>query len=368
MGGWGLEGLGMSAAAAAGSGGMPGGLSAKQQKLFELRMRMVRVPLPRCALVVSRWGDADCSAWQNEGRKVNHMEVAAEKRRATDPDGERKRQRELSEMRVEKRKREKEEAGAGGKEEIEEGEEEAPNRMLSMSLEQAEALRKKQDKKEKGKAAFGWDVFNQDTLYKAHKKKVAKLKPDLEAYEAAKAEAGEDFYRDANSLAYGGAGFQPTEEKVEGMVQHLLDAAEARNKFSRRRPEVCWSSCVCAQNANEPVAWCWRILTGYPRARIRSSRPTSTTSTTATSTSTKRSTAPSASTPKSSAKTSSAALPSDGAAAQCLRAMWPAPGGRSAVSGPGRTAFWPTACRSYRPRRPSCKARRCCHPRRPSYR
>ena len=56
---------------------------------------------------------------------------------------------------------------------------------------------KKQDKKEKGKAAFGWDVFNQDTLYKAHKKKVAKLKPDLEAYEAAKAEAGEDFYRDA---------------------------------------------------------------------------------------------------------------------------------------------------------------------------
>lgn len=204
----------MSAAAAAGSGGMPGGLSAKQQKLFELRMRM------------------------NEGRKVNHMEVAAEKRRATDPDGERKRQRELSEMRVEKRKREKEEAGAGGKEEMEEGEEEAPNRMLSMSLEQAEALRKKQDKKEKGKAAFGWDVFNQDTLYKAHKKKVAKLKPDLEAYEAAKAEAGEDFYRDANSLAYGGAGFQPTEEKVEGMVQHLLDAAEARNKFSRRRPEV----------------------------------------------------------------------------------------------------------------------------------
>ena len=53
MGGWGLEGLGMSAAAAAGSGGMPGGLSAKQQKLFELRMRMVRVPLPTCALVVS---------------------------------------------------------------------------------------------------------------------------------------------------------------------------------------------------------------------------------------------------------------------------------------------------------------------------
>ena len=177
--------------------------------------------------------DADsCVTWQNEGRKVNHMEVAAEKRRAADPVGEAKRQRELAEMRVEKRKREKEEAA-----DAEEEEEEA-NKLLSMTLEQADALKKKQDKKEKGKAAFGWDVFNQDSLYKAHKKNLVKLKPDLEAYEAAKAEAGEDFYRDHNSLAYGGAGFQPSEDKVEGMVQNLLDAAERRNKFSRRRPEV----------------------------------------------------------------------------------------------------------------------------------
>ena len=57
----------------------------------------------------------------------------------------------------------------------------------------------------------------------------------LEAYQAQKEEAGEEFYRDHNSLAYGGAGFQPAEEKVEGMVQNLLDAAERRNKFSRRR-------------------------------------------------------------------------------------------------------------------------------------
>ena len=71
-----------------------------------------------------------------------------------------------------------------------------------------------------------------------HKKNLAKLNPDLEAYEAAKAEMGEDFYRDHNSLAYGGEGFQPSEDKVEGMVQNLLDAAERRNKFSRRRPEV----------------------------------------------------------------------------------------------------------------------------------
>ena len=30
-----------------------------------------------------------------------------------------------------------------------------------------------------GKAAFGWDVFNQDTLYKAHKKRIKKVSVSL---------------------------------------------------------------------------------------------------------------------------------------------------------------------------------------------
>jgi len=42
---------------------------------------------------------------QNEGRKLNHMEVAAEKRRAADPVGEAKRQRELQEQRNEKKRK-----------------------------------------------------------------------------------------------------------------------------------------------------------------------------------------------------------------------------------------------------------------------
>ena len=78
---------------------------------------------------------------------------------------------------------------------------------------QAEAMEKKKEKKEKGKAAFGWDIFNQDSLYKgelclchpaatraavtnwsypapspaaAHKKRLANVKVDLEAYSEAK--------------------------------------------------------------------------------------------------------------------------------------------------------------------------------------
>ena len=42
-----------------------------------------------------------------------------------------------------------------------EEEEAKANKLLSVTLEQADAMKKKSDKKEKGKAAFGWDVFNQ---------------------------------------------------------------------------------------------------------------------------------------------------------------------------------------------------------------
>eukprot|EP00281_Chroomonas_sp_CCMP1168_P028804 CAMPEP_0206242066 /NCGR_PEP_ID=MMETSP0047_2-20121206/16851_1 /ASSEMBLY_ACC=CAM_ASM_000192 /TAXON_ID=195065 /ORGANISM="Chroomonas mesostigmatica_cf, Strain CCMP1168" /LENGTH=237 /DNA_ID=CAMNT_0053667045 /DNA_START=33 /DNA_END=746 /DNA_ORIENTATION=- len=187
------------------SSAAPAGLSAKQQKLFELRMRM------------------------NEGRKKNHQEVAAEKRRAQDPVGEARRQREMAEERVTKKRKEKAEAEEGG-------EEEEDDRLSRVTLEQAEGMEKKKSKKEKNKAACGWDIFNQDSLYKAHKKRIATVKVDVDAYKKAKEEDPE-FYRDANSLAYGQQGFQPSQEKVEAMVNELLDKQEKRNKFSRRRTE-----------------------------------------------------------------------------------------------------------------------------------
>uniref|UniRef100_A0A6U4PM38 Pre-mRNA-splicing factor SYF2 n=1 Tax=Hemiselmis andersenii TaxID=464988 RepID=A0A6U4PM38_HEMAN len=188
------------------SSAVPHGLSAKQQKLFELRMRM------------------------NEGRKMNHQEVAAEKRRSADPAGEAKRQRELSEQKREKRK-------AEAAEMEEEEEEDNDDRNSWITLEQADGIEKKKAKKEKNKAACGWDIFNQDSLHKAHKKRLATMKVDLEGYKAQKAEQGDDVYRDANSLAFGQAGYQPPQEKVEAMVTELLDKQEKRNKFSRRRGE-----------------------------------------------------------------------------------------------------------------------------------
>ncbi len=56
--------------------------------------------------------------------------------------------------------------------------EEDDDRMSRITLEQAEAMEKKKSKKEKNKASFGWDIFNQDSLYKAHKKRVATVRCD----------------------------------------------------------------------------------------------------------------------------------------------------------------------------------------------
>ncbi|OQS08003.1 pre-mRNA-splicing factor syf2 [Thraustotheca clavata] len=85
---------------------------------------------------------------------------------------------------------------------------------------------KKAQKKDKQKAAFGWDVFNQDSLYKGYKKRLnvlpeAKDKPAIaqEAYDP---------------LEYGRQD-KVSEEGVERMVAELEHRAQARQKFSRRR-------------------------------------------------------------------------------------------------------------------------------------
>ena len=46
---------------------------------------------------------------------------------------------------------------------------------LFETAESAQRKEEQQRKKEKGRAAFGWDVFNQDSLFKAYKKRLAKL-------------------------------------------------------------------------------------------------------------------------------------------------------------------------------------------------
>lgn len=100
-------------------------------------------------------------------------------------------------------------------------------------LDTQEAAEAKYKKWEKDPAPFGWDVFNQKTLYNAYKKRTKNVDVDLEEYNKMK-EADPEFYREASSLQYGKAP-KTSEEKIERMVKELKDRDENRKSFSRRR-------------------------------------------------------------------------------------------------------------------------------------
>ncbi|KAK4284864.1 hypothetical protein QN277_001642 [Acacia crassicarpa] len=100
-------------------------------------------------------------------------------------------------------------------------------------LDTQEAAEEKYKKWEKDPAPFGWDVFNQKTLYNAYKKRTKNIEVDLEEYKKMK-EADPEFYRDASSLQYGKAP-KSSEEKIDRMVQELKNREEKLKSFSRRR-------------------------------------------------------------------------------------------------------------------------------------
>ncbi|KAK6916733.1 mRNA splicing factor SYF2 [Dillenia turbinata] len=100
-------------------------------------------------------------------------------------------------------------------------------------LDTQEMAETKYKKWEKDPAPFGWDVFNQKTLYNAYKKRTKNIECDLEEYKQMK-EADPEFYREASSLQYGKAP-KVSEEKIDRMVKELRDRDERRKSFSRRR-------------------------------------------------------------------------------------------------------------------------------------
>ncbi|PON55552.1 mRNA splicing factor SYF [Parasponia andersonii] len=100
-------------------------------------------------------------------------------------------------------------------------------------LDTEEMAESKYKKWEKDPAPFGWDVFNQKTLYNAYKKRTKNIEVDLEEYNRMK-EADPEFYREASSLQYGKAP-KISEDKIDKMVKELKDRDEKRQSFSRRR-------------------------------------------------------------------------------------------------------------------------------------
>jgi pre-mRNA-splicing factor SYF2 len=73
------------------------------------------------------------------------------------------------------------------------------------------------DRKERNKAAFGWEVFNQDSLLKAYEKHLDKLP---------KAPEGGSKVEDMNPLDYGKAP-KTGDEALERMVDELREREES---------------------------------------------------------------------------------------------------------------------------------------------
>ncbi|KAF0686412.1 Aste57867_21783 [Aphanomyces stellatus] len=163
-------------------------MSAAEKKLFEIRMKM------------------------NAGRKKNKELVEEEHMKASLPPGKAKK------WTADDSTGPKREAPALPKEKA----------YLNDSVVDAEAKFKKVQKKEKQKAAFGWEVFNQDSLYNAYKKRLHTLPTEKAATGGATSDKPYD------EMEYG-KNDAASEEGMDRMVAELENRADARKKFSRRR-------------------------------------------------------------------------------------------------------------------------------------
>lgn len=171
-------------------------LTGRQKKLFELRLKM------------------------NEARKANQKDIIAEK----------KRQETVHEPRgVSKQKWIEEKKKILGKHLDANGLDITKAYMLDTQ----EAAESKYKKWEKKPAPFGWDVFNQKSLYNGYKKRTKNINNDMDEYAKIK-ESDPEFYRDGSSLQYGKAPKIP-EENIDKMVKELEDRDQKRKAFSRRR-------------------------------------------------------------------------------------------------------------------------------------
>eukprot|EP01101_Sappina_pedata_P006846 TRINITY_DN3506_c0_g1_i1.p1 TRINITY_DN3506_c0_g1~~TRINITY_DN3506_c0_g1_i1.p1 ORF type:complete len:232 (-),score=86.38 TRINITY_DN3506_c0_g1_i1:103-798(-) len=110
------------------------------------------------------------------------------------------------------------------------------SKLLNTSVENAEWVRKRDEKKnKKAERSKFVDKTSNETHYYAYKRRSSQAKWTAEDYEKAKS-SQTDFYRDADSLAHGdsNAAHVP-KENVDFMVQELKRTVENRGKFSRKR-------------------------------------------------------------------------------------------------------------------------------------
>eukprot|EP00698_Gefionella_okellyi_P015672 TRINITY_DN4437_c0_g1_i1.p1 TRINITY_DN4437_c0_g1~~TRINITY_DN4437_c0_g1_i1.p1 ORF type:complete len:242 (-),score=60.36 TRINITY_DN4437_c0_g1_i1:146-835(-) len=108
-------------------------------------------------------------------------------------------------------------------------------RIMNSTIAESEVVEKQRKRKAKNKAAFGWEVFNQDTLFKAHAKRVKQTAADMEAYEEQKKKLGDELFYNAKESATYGTISAVRADKIDEMAHELKERADKKKLFSRRR-------------------------------------------------------------------------------------------------------------------------------------
>jgi len=180
--------------------GIPMPKTEREKRLYQLRLKM------------------------NQGRAANSKEVIEEQKRESDPGYSKK----VAAKRVaeeEKKEEDDKKDTKSRKTGMPEGKD-----YLNDTIETAES---REAKKKKGNPdAFGWDVFNQDSLLRAHEKRLKHIQFHPEAYEKQKKQIEEE---GEEGLKFAGFGFKPTEEAKSRLGEAMDKIMEKKKEFSRRR-------------------------------------------------------------------------------------------------------------------------------------
>merc|ERR1712039_707474 len=172
--------------------------SERERKLFELRLKM------------------------NQGRSANNKEVVEEQKREADPNYAKNKAEERHKRILEASDTGKdEEAGDPGKP-VMKGKEYLNDTMEKVDLREAK-------KKKVNPDAFGWDVFNSDSLMRAHDKRLKHMQHDKNAYIEQKVDEAE------NAPLVPGHGFVATEEAKDRLQEAIEGIHKNKKNFSRRR-------------------------------------------------------------------------------------------------------------------------------------
>lgn len=181
----------------------------RERRLFELRLKM------------------------NQGRAKNNKEVIEEQKRESDPDYAKRQEhfrhkRALAEVTGEKK------VSANGDGEDQEAAEKPGTLPKGKDYlnDTVEHVEMRDAKKKKGNPdGFGWNVFNQDSLYRAHDKRLKHIEFDEQAYNDQKEKV--ELQGDTSMAA--GFGFQPTEEAKDRLQEAMDKIVVKKKEFSRRR-------------------------------------------------------------------------------------------------------------------------------------